>query len=73
MKIAIDAINIRSDGGLTYLNEFLTNLDKTNISKIYIFISKKSSIKIIDKKFKIIENIFFEKNFLITNLWKLFF
>ena len=67
MKIAIDAINIRSDGGLTYLNEFLTNLDKTNISKIYIFISKKSSIKIIDKKFKIIENIFFEKNFLIIN------
>ena len=73
MKIAIDAINIRSDGGLTYLNEFLTNLDKTNISKIYIFISKKSSIKIIDKKFKIIENIIFEKNFLITNFWKLFF
>tara|TARA_B110000483_G_scaffold211430_1_gene259169 strand:- start:701 stop:1795 length:1095 start_codon:yes stop_codon:yes gene_type:complete len=73
MKIAIDAINVRSDGGLTYLNEFLINLDKKDINKIFIFINNKSLIKIKDKKFDIIENPIFRKNFLLTNLWKFFF
>ena len=73
MKIAIDAINIKSDGGLAYLNEFLYNLDKSNIDKIYLLISKKTKITTKHKIIKIIENSFFDKNFLITSLWKLFF
>ena len=73
MKIAIDAINIKSDGGIAYLNEFLYNLDKNNIDKIYVLISKKTKINKNDKIIKIIRNNFFEKNFLLTNLWKLFF
>jgi len=73
MKIVVDAISIKSDGGLTYLNEFLFNIDKSNINEIYVLISKKSTIISKHKKIKIIENKIFDKNFLITNLWKIFF
>lgn len=61
MKIVIDAINIRSGGGLTYLINFLKNIDpnKNKNIKITIFISpsvskilpKMSFIKLIEYKF----------------------
>ena len=73
MKIAIDAINIKSDGGITYLNEFLLNLNKKKFNKICVYIADKSLIKTKSKKIQIVENKIFAKNFIITAIWKYLF
>ena len=73
MKIAIDAINIKSDGGITYLNEFLLNFNKKKINEINVYIADKSLIKTKSSKIKIIENKIFAKNFIITAIWKFLF
>ena len=65
MKIAIDAINIKSDGGITYLNEFLLNFNKKKFNKICVYIADKSLIKNKSKKIQIVENKIFAKNFII--------
>ena len=73
MKIVVDAINIKSEGGLTYLNQFLSNINKNNINEICVLISKKSLITSRHKKIKIIDNKIFNQNFIKTNIWKILY
>lgn len=71
--IAIDAIDIKSFGGLVHLNELIQTLSKKNIVvKIFSnsFVKKNIRNK---KKIKIISKNIYDKNYIIRYLWKIFF
>lgn len=73
MTIAFDAINIKSGGGIKHIKEILNHKKKYK-NKIIIWGNKKVLREIPNNEFlKKIHKPFFEKNYFITLLWKIFF
>ncbi len=71
--IAIDAIDIKSFGGLVHLEQLIKALSKKKISiKIFAnsFVTKNISKK---RKIKIIKKKIYDKNYIIRYFWKIFF
>ena len=72
-KIAIDAIDINSLGGIVHLQQLTTSLSKKKIFlKIYCNSFVKKNINI-NKKIELIKKDIFDKNFIFRHLWKIFF
>ena len=73
--IAIDAIDIKSFGGLVHLQQLIKKLSRKNVYiKIFSnsFVENKLTFKN-NKKIKIIKNSLFDRNFILRHLWKIFF
>ncbi len=66
MNIAIDAINVRSDGGKTHLLEIIKYFELSNSSNKKVFLFCDTDIKKLAKKFNNIETIDLPQ---ITNFW----
>tara|TARA_B110000008_G_scaffold262849_1_gene285673 strand:+ start:3301 stop:3534 length:234 start_codon:yes stop_codon:yes gene_type:complete len=73
MTIAFDAINLKSGGGIKHIKEIINNKKKYN-NNIIVWGNKKVLREIPNNKFlKKIHKPFFDKNYFITFLWKVFF
>lgn len=73
MILGIDAINIKSNGGIVYLKELIFYLNKKKINKIIIFANSKILFNTKNKKIIFVKKKIFEKNFFWTNIWKFFY
>ena len=75
MRIAIDASNLSSGGGITHLENFLNNIDynQKKFKKIYIWSSKNTLERIPDKHWlkKYNPNIL-NKNIIFRSFWQIF-
>tara|TARA_B100000427_G_scaffold313777_1_gene306399 strand:+ start:837 stop:1508 length:672 start_codon:yes stop_codon:yes gene_type:complete len=78
IRLAIDAVNIKSGGGIVHLDGILNNFKSKNIDKIYVLINDKAFRSLqkrnnYSKKIKFIKKEIFNKNILLIFLWQLFF
>ena len=75
MRIAIDASNLSSGGGITHLENFLNNIDynQKKFEEIYIWSSKNTLERIPDKHWlkKYSPNIL-NKNIIFRSFWQIF-
>ena len=76
-KIVIDASNIKSTGGIVHLNGILKNYKNRECNNILILINQKAFRQLESNKFsikpKFYFNTAFEKNFLVSFIWQIFF
>ena len=68
MILGVDAINVKSGGGLTYLKELIFHLNKKRIDKIVIFVNSKISFNIKNKKIFFVKKKYLNKIF----FWQIF-
>ena len=78
IRLAIDAVNIKSGGVIVHLDGILNNFKSKNIDKIYVLINDKAFRSLqkrnnYSKKIKFIKKEIFNKNILLIFLWQLFF